>query len=260
MKNVKNEKTKSSGLPLAIIALVLIAAIGGGFWLYSSSKSTGNTNTKRATNANLAANTAQNAPPGAQPPTMLGSPTAAVTIEEFADFQCPACAQAHPMMKEIQSIYGPRVKFIYRNFPLTTIHDKAYDAAVAAEATGMQGKFWPFQNELFTNQQAWSSNPNYRQMWDDYAQKLGLDVGKFQTDMAGIAAKSRVDADLQRGRALGVNSTPSIYINGRLVPSEGLSVPSMRQMIETELQQAAGKARAAAANQAPSGSAPANAQ
>ena len=96
-------------------------------------------------------------------------------------------------MKQIQSIYGSRIKFIFRNFPLT-MHDKAYDAAVAAEAAGMQGrdKFWAMQNQLYTNQQAWTNDPNYRQVLSDYAQKtIGLDVDRFQTDMAGIADEDR---------------------------------------------------------------------
>jgi len=246
---------------MAIIGLVLIAAIAGGWWFYSSSKTTGPANpVKPPPNAN-STNTMASAPAGAQPPTMLGSPTASVTIEEFADFQCPSCAQVHPMMKEIQSIYGPRIKFIFRNFPLAIPqHDKAYDAAVAAEAAGMQGKFWPFQNELYTNQQTWSANQNYRQIWTEYAQKLGLDVNKFQNDISGLAAKSRVDADLQRGRAIGVSSTPSIYVNGRLVPYTQISVPTMRQMIDAEIQQANEKARAGAASQAPANTAPANPQ
>lgn len=274
MKNVKNEQAKNSGLPLAIIVLVLVAVVVGGFWFYSSSKQTPAKDKKAAASNSNTANLAANAPAGAQPPTMLGSPTAAVTVEEFGDFQCPSCAQVHPMMKEIQSIYGPRIKFIWRNYPLAIpAHDKAYDAAVASEAAGMQGKFWPFQNELYTNQQAWSANPNYRQIWVGYAQKLGLDVDKFQNDMAGLAAKSRVDEDLKRGRAMGVNSTPSIFINGRPVAYNDLSVPGIRQMIDTELQQANEKAKAAPANAAstanntapantaaPANAAPANAQ
>lgn len=263
MKNVKNEQAKNSGLPLAIIVLVLIAVVAGGFWFYTSSKSTGNKDKSKTPPANSnTANLAANAPAGAQPPTMLGSPTAAVTVEEFGDFQCPSCSQVHPMMKEIQSIYGPRIKFIWRNYPLAIpAHDKAYDAAVAAEAAGMQGKFWAMQNELYTNQQAWSANQNYRQIWADYAKKIGLDVDKFQNDMAGLAAKGRVDEDLKRGRALGVNSTPSIFVNGRLVPYNDLSVAGIRQMIDTEMQQANEKAKAGTANAAaPANPAPANAQ
>ena len=243
---MKNEPKGNSGIPLLIIVIVLILVVGGGYWLYSSSKpAAGNTN--RAANASNAAKspqTAINAPLGAQPPNLLGSPTALVTVEEFADFQCGSCASAHPVVKEIQGVYGSRIKFIFRNFPLP-MHDKSYDAAVAAEAAGMQGKFWQMQDQLFTNQQTWTLNPNYRQLWADYAQKIGLDVAKFQNDMAGIAAKSRVDLDLARGRALNVSSTPTIFVNGTSVP---LNVQSLRQIIDEEIQLAATQNRASNAN------------
>jgi len=179
---------------------------------------------------------------------MLGSPTAAVTVEEFADFQCPSCAQSHPVLKEIQQIYGSRIKFIFRHFPLN-IHDKAYDAAVAAEAAGEQGKFWAMQDQLFANQQAWASpSANHRQLFNEYAQKIGLDVDKFQTAMAGIATKNRVDQDAARARGMGVSSTPSVYINNRLIPYPEVKVDSLRRIIDAELQQAA------ASQSAPAGS------
>ncbi len=100
---------------------------------------------------------------GAQPPNMLGSQNASVTVEEFADFQCPTCGVMHPKVKEVVSTYGSRIKFIFREYPLQIpAHDKAYEAAVAAEAAGLQGKFWEMQNLLFSNQQAWSANPDMR--------------------------------------------------------------------------------------------------
>ena len=231
-------------LPMAIIGLVLIAAVAGGYYLYSSSQKTAElnraaANTATAPNTNRAQPSTVNAPAGAQPPHIMGSPTAAVTVEEFADFQCPACASTHPTMKEIQSIYGNRIKFIFRQFPLAIpAHDKAYEAAIAAEAAGMQGKFWAFQDQLFTNQQAWSQAPNYKELWAGYAEKAGVDVAKFQSDASGTAAKQRVDQDLSRGRGMSVGSTPSIYINGRLVPSPQLSTASLRQLIDAELQRA----------------------
>lgn len=246
---MKNEPKGNSGIPLVIIVIVLILGVGGGYWFYSTSKpAAGNTN--RAGNTSNAAKTpppSVNAPLGAQPSNMLGSPTALVTVEEFADFQCPTCAVAHPTMKEIQGIYGSRIKFIFRNFPLP-MHDKSYDAAVAAEAAWMQGKFWQMQDQLFTNQKEWSLNPNYRQLWTDYAQKIGLDVPKFQNDMAGIATKSRVDLDLARGRALNVNSTPTILINGTTVPYPELNVQSLRQIIDAEIQRTATQNRSSNAN------------
>jgi protein-disulfide isomerase len=172
---------------------------------------------------------------------MLGSPTAAVTVEEFADFQCGACAQVHPTLKELQGIYGSRIRFIFRNFPLgIPAHDKAYDAAVAVEAAGMQdrNKFWAMQDQLFTNQQSWTTNPNYRDMWADYAQKIGLDVERFKSDMAGKDTKARVDADLQRGRGMSINSTPSLFVNGKIIPLESIKIEGLRQMIDAEIQNA----------------------
>ncbi|MDQ3323191.1 MAG: DsbA family protein [Acidobacteriota bacterium] len=251
---MNNENKSNSSLPLVIIGLVLLAAIVGGWWLYQNSKATpvktssGNTNRKKADTSALQAY--QNAPPGAQPPNMLGSPTATVTIEEFADFQCPTCATVHAKMKEITSIYGSRIKFIYRSFPLTQIHKNAYDAAVAAEAAGMQGKYWDMQNQLFTNQQAWSNSSEARRIFGEYAQKIGLDVNKFETDMLGLAAKSRVDLDIARGRSLGITGTPSIFINGRQIPFEQFDVAPMRRVIDAELQRAqSGATQPTGANQ-----------
>lgn len=180
-----------------------------------------------------------NAPAGAQPPNMVGSPTATVTIEEFADFQCPTCAQVHTMMKNIQSTYGSRIKFIYRSFPLTQIHKNAYDAAVAAEAAGQQGRFWDMQNQLYTSQPAWSNSTDARTVFAEYAGKIGLDVEKFKNDMLAMTTKSRVDADIARARGLGVNSTPTLYVNGKTVPFEQMKLETLRAIIDAELQKGA---------------------
>jgi protein-disulfide isomerase len=233
-------KESKSNTPMLIIVGVLVVAALGGWWFYSSSKP------RPAANSNTATNTAANrpktntippnAPPGAQPPHQTGNPAAAVRIEEFADFQCGACATANPMMNEIKSMYGSRIHFVFRHYPLSiAAHAKAYDAAVAAEAAGMQGKFWDMQNLLFQNQQAWSTSEAYKQMWKDYAGRIGIDVARWENDVIGIAAKGRVDADLQRGRAIGVNSTPSVYINGTLLPYQDMSVQTMKTIIDAEL-------------------------
>ena len=233
-------KNTNSNVPFAIIGIVLLVALVGGWWFYQNSKETP---TKPKTeNANKTPVPVPTIPPsasvGAQPPNMLGSPTAAVTVEEFADYQCPTCGLVHPKMKEITGYYGNRIKFVYRNFPLTQIHKNAYDAAVASEAAGMQGKFWAMQDQLYNNRQAWESSPEPRKIFDEYAQKIGLDVTKFQNDMLGMAAKQRVDADLQRGRSAGVDGTPAIYINGKKLGSDQMDFSVMRQMIDTELAKA----------------------
>ena len=238
---MNNGNNNNSSLPFAIIGLVLLAALAGGFWFYQSSKSQTSKpkpNANKKTDDAAALQLYASAPQGAQPANLLGSPSATVTVEEFADFQCPTCGLQHPKMKEINSLYGNRIKFIFRNFPLNQVHPKAYDAAVAAEAAGLQGKYWAMQDQLFGNQLAWVNAPDSRKVFAEYAQKLGLDVLKFQNDMLGIAAKGRVDADIERGRALGINGTPTIYINGKRIAFEQSEVASMQQIIDAELQKA----------------------
>jgi protein-disulfide isomerase len=254
---MKNQPKNNSSTPLIIIGLVLLVAIGGGWWLYKSStaprppRANTNTNTTKPANDD-GVQRYMTAPPGAQPPNMLGSQTATVTVEEFADFQCPTCAKMHPLAKEIIATYGPRIKFVFRNFPLNIpAHDKAYDAAVAAEAAREQGKFWDMHQQLFTNQQTWTTSTDFRKVLEEYAQKIGLDVEKFKNDMAGMSAKTRVDADLQRGRSVGVGSTPTFFVNGKIVAFEQMTSEGMRAIIDAELQKAqTGNQTAPAANTA----------
>lgn len=260
MENKKN----NSNLPLLIIGAVLVAAILGGWWLYSSSKdkavtksntnSSSNSANKKASDAAAALATYQSAPSGAQPANMLGAPTATVTVEEFADFQCPTCAVVHTKMKEINSLYSGRIKFIYRNFPLP-MHKNAYDASTAAEAAGLQGKFWAMQDQLFTNQQAWSNSNEARKLFEEYAVKIGLDTNKFQADVMGLQTKKRVDDDLARARALGISGTPTIYINGNKLAFEQMEVSQMRQIIDAELARAGSQTQP---NQPATQTAPAN--
>jgi len=245
----KEKPKKKSGTPFIIIGLVLVVAIIGGIYLSRPGPSAPAANNAARPNANAPVKTSSippNAPAGATPPNFTGSPTAQVTVEEFADYQCGSCATAHPVLNEIKSMYGSRIKFVFRNFPLLNMHDKAYDAAVIAEAAGLQGKFWDMQNQLFINQSTWISSPNYKQLWNDYAQKIGLDTSRLSTDVAGRAAKGRVDADLQRAKAIGVTGTPTIYVNGQSVGAT-IRVDVLKAAIDAELQ----KVSAPAANPAP---------
>jgi protein-disulfide isomerase len=170
-----------------------------------------------------------------------------VTLEEFGDFQCPTCGLLHPVLKDMEKEFGSQIRVIFREFPLAQTHQHAIAAARAAEAAGLQGKFWDMYNLLFTNQQQWSNDPNYKQTFKGYAEKIGLDVDKWETDMVGMAARGRVQADMDRGKALQIGSTPTIYINGKAVPYPDMNVATMQKLIEEELKAA----------QAPQQSAPA---
>lgn len=255
----KQEVKSNSGLPFIIIGIILVVALIGGWYLYSSSSK----KTTTAGNTNRAANGAQpkpNATPlvsniqGAQPPNYKGAQNSAVVLEEFADYQCPTCATMHPVMNEITATYGSRIKFIYRNFPLTQIHRNAYEASVAAEAAGLQGKFWDMQNLIFQNQRNWQNVEVVRPVFEGYAQTLGLDVEKFKTDVAGLPAKQRVDMDVMRGRSLNINQTPTVLVNGVPVPFEQMTVDGMKKIVDAELAKTAGSQQTAP----PSSSAPAN--
>jgi protein-disulfide isomerase len=232
---------KRSNTPLLIIGVVLVVAVIGGWWFYVRS-TTAKPSPNSSGNSNKAAKSdgiPPNAPPGAQPPNQHGSASATVTLEEFADFQCPQCAMQHPNMNEIKSMYGSRIRFIFREYPLDIkAHDKSYDAAVAAEAAGLQGKFWEMQNILFTNQKTWTDNPQFKQMWKEYAQRIGLDINKWETDMAGFAARARVEEDKKRGKAIGINGTPSLFINGQSVRLEDMTVDNLKKVIDAELAKA----------------------
>lgn len=238
---MKKEEKRSSGLPLSIIVLVLVLVVIGGVWFYNTSGSSVTPSANRASQTTngqdrSTANVPAGAPLGVN---VLGPADALVTIEEFADYQCGACASVHPTMKELQSAYAgnKHFRFIFRHFPLSIPgHDKSYEASVATEAAGMQGRFWQMQDQLFRNQQAWTTNPNYRQMWNDYARNIGIDVAKFSTDIAGRMTKERVDQDIRRGRGLGVSQTPSVFINGTLIPPSELNIGALRQRVDAEIQ------------------------
>lgn len=257
------ENENKSKMPLLIIGLVLVGAVVGGIiWVNTSKSTVSNANANRtptAGNTVKSSNIPADAPAGATPPNMAGSPAATVTLEEFADFQCGSCAASFPVLNEVKGMYGSRIKFIFRNFPLKIpAHDKSYDAAVAAEAAGMQNKFWEMHAQLFQNQQLWTANPNYKQMWAEYAQKIGLNVAKWQDDCAGLAAKGRVEEDMKRGNAIGVNSTPTIFLNGVSVPYPSVNVTTLKQMIDAEIAKAAAPAANAPAQNAPAANAAAS--
>ena len=217
---------------LACALTALLAACGSGG---SNNASNGTKNTNQAKGNTIPAN----APVGAQPPTQTGSPTATVTIEEFADFQCPQCAAKNPVLSEIRSMYGSRIRFIFRSFPLDIpAHDKAYDAALAAQAAYAQGKFWEMEALLFNNQRNWTSDPNYKQIWKGYAQQIGLDVNKWEDDCLGLPAKQRVDDDKKRAQGVGVSSTPTVYLNNVEYPFEKLNVDELKAAIDAALAKA----------------------
>ncbi|KKP61358.1 MAG: DSBA oxidoreductase [Candidatus Roizmanbacteria bacterium GW2011_GWA2_34_18] len=143
---------------------------------------------------------------------------------EYSDFQCPACKNAHNILKTIEASGSAdfsiteKVTFVYRHFPLFQIHDKANAAAYAAEAAGKQDKFWEMGDLLFDNQQAWEkSNDPQKEYFLNYAKELQLDVDRFKKDSDSSEVKNRVAEDLKDADQMGINSTPTFFLNGQKV-------------------------------------------
>lgn len=147
----------------------------------------------------------------------IAIPSATVTLVEFSDFECAACGVYYKLVKEITGKYKHSMTFVYRNFPLTKFHPNAQIAAQAAEAAGMQGKYWDMHDLLFTKQKDWSALSTAREIFSQYAESLGLNVGQFNKDIDSDAVKNRIAADVHDGNALGINATPTFFLNNQKI-------------------------------------------
>jgi protein-disulfide isomerase len=137
-----------------------------------------------------------------------GSAGAPVTLVEYGDYECPYCGKAYPAVRRIQKLMGEKLRFVFRNFPLNTLHEHASQAAQAAEAAGAQGKFWAMHDLLYENQEK-LADVDLRQ----YALKAGLEIYRFESDMAGETYAKKVRDDFRGGVRSGVNGTPTFFIN-----------------------------------------------
>lgn len=157
-----------------------------------------------------------------------------VTVVEFLDFQCPACAVASQAVAELKAEYGDRVAIIVRNFPLTSIHPHAVDAALAFEAAAAQGATVEMYEALFATQQQWSpatgsQAATFRQLADD----LGLDLAEYDRVVADPATLERIARDRDDALGLGLQGTPSFFVDGE--PAAIASFDDLRALVEQKL-------------------------
>lgn len=144
---------------------------------------------------------------------MKGNAESAITLVEYSDFQCPACRAYYPIVEKLTNEYGSKIRFVYRHFPLPQ-HANARPTAIAAEAAGLQGKFWEMHNMIFENQEAWAAEKDPRETLISYAVKLGLDKEKFLQDLDSKDLQKKVETDLQGGMRSRVRGTPTFFLNG----------------------------------------------
>jgi len=151
----------------------------------------------------------------AEPTSHTKDGSSGVVFIEYGDFQCSACAAYHPILQQVEAKYEGLVTFQFRHFPLESLHKNARAASRAAEAASNQGKFWEMHDFLFENQQQWQDTSDPLSVFENYAQAIGIaDIAKFTVDYRSSSVNDLINADLDAGRALGVEATPTFVIDG----------------------------------------------
>src|ERR1043166_9314083 len=230
-------------LPFIIILVVLGLALGSAWYLTRSTPGSpaalaGQTpSVPMGTQATPAQQSAVNqGVPGAEPAHTRGPANAPVHIEEFGDFECPPCGLFHPILEQMENEFGEKLQVTFREFPLVPSHQHALAAASAAEAAGLQGKFWEMHKLLYDRQQSWKGQFDVRPVFEGYAKEIGLDVDRYNRDINSDLVQQRIFQDGKRGHSLGVKGTPTVFMNGREVPFEQLPAEQFRVVIQRELE------------------------
>jgi protein-disulfide isomerase len=218
------EEKESTGIKLLLMGLGMGLILGGVIgYLYANVTSTiTNTGTQPALQTKPP--TITNPPSQEKSINMVemidddpwaGSRDAKVIIVEFSDFQCPFCAQSLPTVTQIKETYGDRVLFVYRDFPLSSIHPEAQKAGEAAQCAFEQDAFWPYHDLIFEKQSDWGGvgTPKFK----EYSSELGLDTEKFNDCLDSGKYADEVADDLRAGQELGVTGTPTFFINGKKI-------------------------------------------
>ena len=154
-----------------------------------------------------------------------GKEDAPVTVVEFSDFQCPACRSAALTVDGLLAKHEGEIKFIYRHFPITSIHKNAMAASIAAEAAGEQGKFWEYSKVLFEKQDSWDQLGSPQDLFINLAKEAGVaDLEKFKNEISKQAKRDLILADMNLGNQLGIDATPTFFVNGNKVSTNGLTL------------------------------------
>src|SRR6266436_5531995 len=212
-------------LPFVIVVVVALATFGSGAMLYRA---------KLPQLKNIPESQRLAAKSGAESVHIRGNPDAPVTLEEFGDFQCPPCGQFAGFVEQLLKEYDSRLRVVFRNFPLSG-HEHAREAALAAEAAGLQGKFWEMHDTLYREQETWSKAPNARELFESYAGTIGLNVDQFKKDVDSDKVRERIDSDRALADSLGIKVTPTLFINNHPVDQKDKNPEGVRAAINAAL-------------------------
>jgi protein-disulfide isomerase len=145
-----------------------------------------------------------------------GNPNAPVTMVEYADFECPACQAYYPVIEQVFDASSSTVRMVFREFPLPQ-HADAIPAAKAAEAAGNQGKFWDMFGLIYANGPDWDTLADPTSVFVGYAQKLGLNISQFTSDMNSAVIAKKISDSVTVGTAAGIDATPTFFLNGHRI-------------------------------------------
>lgn len=200
-----------------IIFIAICALVLGGL-VYMNKKDTVDVSTINETGVIAATDTALG-------DNVYGKKDAKVVLIEYGDFQCPGCGGAFPQLKTLKETYKDKIAFVFRNFPITSIHPNALAAAAAAEAAGVQGKFWEMHDVLYENQDSWSGTAADERdaVFASYAKQLSLNLDKFKTDLTSKLVTAKISRDKSLGTKVKVQSTPTIFIGNEKLDDESTS-------------------------------------
>lgn len=166
-----------------------------------------------------------------------GNPDAKVTLVEYLDFECEACGAYYPLIKRLATEFPNDLRVVTRYFPLPG-HKNSMTAALAVEAASKQGKYWEMHDKLFETQETWGNKQvPTPQVFEGYAQQIGLDIEKFKADVADPATRARVQRDFDASQKLGNNSTPSLFVNGAKIKNPQ-SYEAFKALIQAEIDKA----------------------
>lgn len=169
---------------------------------------------------------------------VYGNVESKVTLIEYGDFQCTACASQFPVTNAIMKEYKDKIKLIFRNFPLTAIHPNAKISAAAAEAAGLQGKFWEMHDLLYKNQTSWDDLTGESRVdaMVKFAEELKIDTSKFKEDMGSSAILAKISYDQAIGTKVNLQGTPTFYLNGKLMSGDDWSdIDKFKAALDAEL-------------------------
>ena len=172
---------------------------------------------------------------------VYGEGESGVTLIEYGDFQCPACAAYYPIVKQIKADFGEEIVFQYKHFPLIEIHPNAMVAHRASEAAAKQDKFWDMHDILFERQQEWADSNDAQQIIDGYANEIGLDFDQYKEDAASSAVLGVINADRETGNELGITGTPGFVLNGEVIDELPREYEDTKAFIEQAIEEAEAK-------------------